>query len=187
MSYFILEDFRLGQDSRKSPLTAAPGTLTTLTNAHITRGGEIEKRKAFTVAYELPAGTHALAAAGGRLYVFGSIAEPAEMPASVTYQRLQHPTGEDMTAVEGVTLFDGKLYVAASFADDSIHHFYDTTRIDDFADGFARGRITVAAGTASAGVNAVTSVKVNGVEILDTAVDWTTSNTATAAACCTAT
>lgn len=180
MAYFILEDFRLGQDSRKSPLTAAPGTLTTFVNGHITRGGELEKRKAFAEEYTLPSGTFGLAAAGGELYVFGSAEAPADLDPDINYQRLEHPTAEAMTQTEGVTVFDGKLYVSATFADDSIQHFYDGALIDDFADGFARARFTVAAGTSSAGVNMVTSVKVNGVEIMDTDVDWTTSNTETA-------
>lgn len=180
MAYFILEDFRLGQDSRKSALTAAPGTLTTLVNGHITRGGELEVRKSFEATYTLPADTFGLAAVGGELYVFGSAAESADMPADVNYQRLQHPSGANMTQVEDVTVFDGKLYVSASFDDDSIQHFYDGTLIDDFADGFARARFTIATGTESAGVNKITSVKVNGVEIMDTDVDWTTSNTNTA-------
>lgn len=182
MSYFILEDFRLGQDSRKSNLTAAPGTLTTLINGHITRGGELEVRKAFVSTYDLPADTFGLAAAGGELYVFGSATEPADMPADVNYQRLQHPSAEAMTAIEDVDLFDGLLYVAARFADDSVQQFYDGVLIDDFADGIARGRFTVTGGTNSTGVNEITSVKVNGIEVMDTDVDWATSNSATATA-----
>lgn len=180
MSYFILEDFRLGQDSRKDPLTAAPGTLTTLINAHITRGGELEKRKSFVSTYTLPTGTFGLASAGGGLYVFGSATDPG-VPSGVTYQRLTHPTSEAMTAVLHTELFNGLLYVVAEFADDSIYHFYNGTRIDAFADGRARGGFTVTAGTHSAGTNKVSSILVNGVEILNVAVDWVTSHTTTAA------
>jgi hypothetical protein len=181
VSYFILEDFRLGQDSRKSPLTAAPGTLTTLINGHITRGGELEKRRALVSTYTLPAGTFGLGAVGGQLYVFGSEADPG-VPAGLLYQRLEHPTGEAMTQVLDVNIFNSKLYVVAKFADASIQHFYDGTRIDDFTDGKARGRFNITGGSVGAGVNKITSVKVNGVEILNTAVDWTTDNATTAAA-----
>lgn len=74
MSYQLIENFNAGQDDRRADTAAPPGTLRTLTNAHITRGGEIEKRKALVSKYALPAGeTHGLAAVGGALYVFGSV------------------------------------------------------------------------------------------------------------------
>ncbi len=44
------------------------------------------------------------------------------------------------------------------------------------------GSFRITGGTASAGVNKITSITVNGVEIMDTDVDWTTSHAATAAA-----
>lgn len=46
----------------------------------------------------------------------------------------------------------------------------------------ATARLTVTGGTANPGVNKLSSLKVNGVEILNGAVDWATSNTATATA-----
>ena len=53
-------------------LTSKPGTLQQLENAHITRGGEIEKRKAFDAVAYLPPGTFGLHSANGALWVFGS-------------------------------------------------------------------------------------------------------------------
>lgn len=50
------------------------------------------------------------------------------------------------------------------------------------AEVLATGSFTVTGGTASAGVNKVSAVLVNGVDILGAAVDWVTSHTATAAA-----
>ena len=47
MAYLDIADFRSGLDARKYKLALPAGTLTTLSNAHITAGGEIEKRKAF--------------------------------------------------------------------------------------------------------------------------------------------
>lgn len=181
MSYFILEDFRLGQDSRKSPLTAAPGTLTTLINGHITRGGDLEVRKSLVSTYTIPTGTFGLGAVGGHLYVFGSGVDPG-VPAGLTYQRLQHPSGSAMTQVVCVNIFDSKLYVVAKFADGSTQHFFNGVLIDDFTDGKSRGSFTIVSGTNSAGVNKVSTVTVNGVEILGGAVDWVTSNSDTATA-----
>lgn len=179
MSYFLVEDFRLGQDSRKSTLTALPGTLTTLVNGHITRGGEIEKRKSFVSTYTIPSGTFGLIAASGTLYTFGSGVDPG-VPAGITYQRLQHPSALAMTALLSADLFDGDIYAIAEYSDGSVYHFFDGTRITDLVDGKARGSFNVTAGTSNPGVNRVTSVKVNGIEALNTAVDWTTSHSNTA-------
>ncbi len=46
----------------------------------------------------------------------------------------------------------------------------------------AAGSITITAGTASAGVNKVSTITVNSVDVLGTAVDWVTSHAATATA-----
>ena len=46
----------------------------------------------------------------------------------------------------------------------------------------AIAQIAVDAGTSSAGVNKLSSITIDGVEVLNVAVDWATSNTATAAA-----
>lgn len=46
----------------------------------------------------------------------------------------------------------------------------------------ATARLTVTGGTSSPGVNKLSSVTINGVEVLGAAVDWVTSNTATAIA-----
>ena len=78
MAYILVEDFRTGLDRRKSILTAPAGSLYTLINAVITRGGEIEKRKSFVPWRTLPAGTVGLAAtAVNGIYVFG---DPAAFP-----------------------------------------------------------------------------------------------------------
>jgi hypothetical protein len=143
MPYFLVADFRGGLDTRKSPWTAEAGTLQTFVNGHVTRGGEIEKRKEFTDVGDLLASTHALIAAspGGAargLTVFGSAAAPS-LPAGVTYQRLQHPDGTpQMTGVDAMTLFDGRPYVVARFDDDSQWHFYDGELVTDWGAGVVR-------------------------------------------------
>lgn len=47
MSYLELENFKFGLETRKSEMTANPGSLLTCNNAHINQGGEVEKRRAF--------------------------------------------------------------------------------------------------------------------------------------------
>lgn len=144
MPYFLIADFRGGLDVRKSPWTAEAGTLQSFTDGHITRGGEIEKRKEFTNEGDLLATTHSLMSArpggGARtLMVFGSDPAPAGLPAGVAYQRLQHPDGGiAMTGVAASGLFDGRPYVVADFADGSQWHFYDGTLVTDWGAGVVR-------------------------------------------------
>jgi hypothetical protein len=132
MSYLIIEDFKAGLDRRKLAEASPPGTLQTLRNAHITRGGEIEKRLAWVPKYNLPAGeTFGLAGANGKLYVFGSAAAPA-VPAGVTYQQLAAPGAPAMAGVVCCQFFDGKTWAIADYADGARCAFYDAARITDF-------------------------------------------------------
>lgn len=134
MPYATIQDFRLGLDRRKKRATGVPGSLWECVNAHITRGGEIEKRKAFVSKYALPAGTFGVQSTGNTLYVFGSIVDPG-MPSGVIYQRLVAPGSPSMTALLDSCSFAGKAYAIATFSDGSTHHFYDGTRITDWDGG----------------------------------------------------
>jgi len=131
MPYVVIEDFKSGLDRRKLSAASPPGSLQVLTNAHITRGGEIEKRMAFVPKYSLPAGeTFGLAGAAGVLYVFSSSA--AAVPLGVTNQVLAHPSGEVMAGINDVEFFDGKVFASAIFANGSNYCFYDGVRVTDW-------------------------------------------------------
>lgn len=145
MPYIHVEDFRGGVDRTRRIVAGTPGTLWTGTNCHITRGGEIEKRKSFVSTYTLPAGTVGLAAAMSTLYVFGSGADPG-VPSGVTYQRLQHPdSGRTLSAIVDWDVFDGKIYVVGEFDDGSVHHYYDGAIVTDWRDGVVRtGQVDLA-------------------------------------------
>lgn len=149
MPYLVIEDFRGGLDKRRDAIAAIPGTLQTLKNAHISRGGDIEKRKAFVTHATLPAGTFGFAAANGQLYVFGSGAEPGGMPGSVIYQRLQHPDGLSMTSIVDYSVFSGKLYVVAEYSNGDRMHFYDGTIVGSWYEGVVRSSFTNNNGIAS--------------------------------------
>lgn len=75
MAYQVITDFRQGLDARKFKLALPAGTLLKCNNAHITQGGEIEKRKAF-VPLTIPAayvGIHfGLQPVSDGIYIFGS-------------------------------------------------------------------------------------------------------------------
>lgn len=47
MPYIVVENFKGGLDKRRSDLVSSPGTMIKAQNVHVTRGGELEKRKAF--------------------------------------------------------------------------------------------------------------------------------------------
>lgn len=138
MSYTLVENFNLGIDRRRPIYAAFDGSVWNATNCHLTRGGDLEKRKAFTLAYSLPAEqTFGLLAAGTAIYTFGSIATPA-IPFGIKYQQLSHPDGIAMTGVLSATTYDGFTYVVASFADGINYHFYNGIIVSSFVNGIVR-------------------------------------------------
>jgi hypothetical protein len=132
MAQLHIKDFKFGLDRRRPRVTGVPGTLWVLKNAHITRGGDIERAKRFVPTFTLPAGTHSMARLREDIYVFGSDDLAASIPAGVNYQRLQAPDDPAMTAVLGVAAFAGKLYVVATFDDGTTYHFYDGVLVSGF-------------------------------------------------------
>ena len=132
MSYLAVTDFKFGMDRRRQRVAGVPGTLWTLKNGHITRGGDVERAKKFVTVYTLPEGTFGLAAVRGQLYTFGSADLATFMPNGVQYQRLQAPSTLAMVDVLDVRAFDGQLYVVAEYACGNIHHFYNGVRVTDW-------------------------------------------------------
>jgi len=141
MPYVLVEDFKAGIDTRRTSVTSVPGSLyglndagvAGLTNAHITRGGEIEKRRAFKLWATLPANTHGLAAGGGRVYVFADChtgrpsmtGQPEELSVIKMESRYKGNTGEeDMAKILSTDFFDGKPYAAVEFEDGRINHYW---------------------------------------------------------------
>ena len=166
MPYIIIEDFRGGLDKRRMDVHAPPGSLIELTNAHISRGGEIEKRPAFIEVCDLPNTTKGLVSGGGSLYTFGtaaasSITFPATAPNNLVYQQLIHPTGAGLVEILDHEFFNEKLYVVAKFADGRVYHYYDGTRILDWFPGQARTKLTITGGSAG-GQNARMGWIING-------------------------
>lgn len=71
MSYINLANFKYGLDGRRSELSSIAGTLLQINNAHITEGGQIEKRKAF-VDVQVPSATYGIQETPTSVVVFGS-------------------------------------------------------------------------------------------------------------------
>jgi hypothetical protein len=150
MAYSVIENFSSGVD-RSRPIYALPaGTLWECINAHISRGGDIEKRKAFVAKYELPSGqTIGMASTSSKIVVFGSGPIPSGMPSGVTYQRLRHPDGVTaMTELVSYDLFDGKIYAVAKFSDGRSYHYYDGEIVTDWYSGTVRADMANNAGIA---------------------------------------
>jgi hypothetical protein len=138
MPYFIVEDFKAGLDVRRSRYTSVPGTLQTLIDAHITRGGDIETRKSFVdkgYISDAAAVTFGLVADVNGLVVFGSDVAGPVLPAEIRYQRLHPGYDVELTGIVSTTLFGGLLYVIADFADGVQRHFYDGDLVTDWGAG----------------------------------------------------
>jgi len=134
MGKIWVRDFPGGLDARRLPEATTGGVLIRGLDGHINRGREFEQRAAIVKAYDLPPDTKGLAATASGLFVFGS--EPAPtLPAGVSYQRLIAASGAALERVLSVDLFAGKLLVAAAFADETVHNFYDAARITDWPAG----------------------------------------------------
>jgi hypothetical protein len=178
VSQDIISDFRGGVDTRRFFLSAPAGTLTAATDCHITQGGEIEKRKAFSRATGLT-GTFGLLALANSLVVFGSgtaasvgfTTDQTLLGQTVSYQRLQHPSQLDgsgtvydgtkhaMTSVVASTQFSGNAVVAAKFADGKIFGYYNGGLMFDLTDGLVLAHLStnsLIAAALSAAINRTT-------------------------------
>jgi len=129
--YFEIQNFAAGMDLRKSPLTAPAGTLRVLTNAHVTAGGEIEKRAAFVkLAAKAPAGSFGLASANGILYVFkqggGNTGGAPDQPGIIG---LPAVSGWTLTDILDWDLYAGRFYVSvaatATAGGTGMYHYYE--------------------------------------------------------------
>lgn len=131
MPYAVIADFKGGLNQTRLPTTAPPGTLRELRNAHINRGGEIEKRKAFVAWRTLPSGTVGAAELNGVLHVFGT-PPGLPVPAPIVYQRLVPSDGSNVTRILDVKAFSGALYVLALCSNGQVRHFYNGTQVTVF-------------------------------------------------------
>ena len=188
MPTILLEDFKIGLDRRRMSETSLPGSLITCENAHITRGGEVEKAEAFTRFANLPDNTYGLKAVSDGFLVFGSDnITPTVISSnpSVIYQRLNDGSA-NMIEVLSVDLFDGIPYVVADYDDGIIRHWSDGVKVADMFSGKARAKFTISGTTAAAAVAAegsfviidpvdgcaITDVDVDGVNILAATVTY---------------
>lgn len=136
MPYIQVQDIRLGMDrKRASRVVAELGSAWTIKNAHLTRGGDIQRRKKFVKQNgSFPSTTHGLYAINETLFTNGySAAQAGNVPSGVTHLLTQHPTpATAISRVLDATGFDGTLYSIIEFTDGNIYHYYGTTRVTDW-------------------------------------------------------
>lgn len=136
MAYIQIEDVRKGMDrSRASRVVSDQGSAWTIKNAHLTRGGDIERRKSFVKqSVDFPSTTKGLFAINDTLYTVGyDASEAGNVPSGVTHILTQHPTpATALTKVLDAEAFDGTLYSISEFSDGNIYHFYGTSRVTDW-------------------------------------------------------
>jgi hypothetical protein len=124
--YFTIENFAAGLDLRRSPLAAPAGTLRSLKNLHITPGGEIEKRYAFTKIKSVDPESKGLIELLQNIYVFGPNG-PGQIdpsgPFDVGTLMLNTP---NISAIIDHDLFDNKAFAIVQTDDvGTIMRFYD--------------------------------------------------------------
>ena len=147
MGYFVIENFKLGLDSRNFALTAPVGALVRAENCHVTPAGEIEKRKSFTLFATLPTGCFGLEVTNSGLVTFGSGSAPA-MPSGVAYVQCLHPgeaAGGTASAMTGVTCsgtYAGLPWCSARFADGRVFGFYNGALVPGFSSGIVFDGLT---------------------------------------------
>ena len=201
MAYIVVENFSAGLDTRRHPLTAKPGTLQKLVNAHLSRGGEIEKRKAFeainpnqslnTIVFNRP--FHGLQATSDKIYTFtdginSNYLTDGELPvAGGLYAKLlKHPSREfdngnySVSLVDIVysTLYGGKTFVLAKWSNGDVIPYLDGTFIPDFYVGTTRSWMIGATSHPMQGFLSTIAWQINGNTYGTNTTGWvaTTSN-----------
>jgi hypothetical protein len=171
MAYIVVENFSAGLDTRRHPLTARPGTLQALKNAHVSRGGEIEKRKAFQLTGSVNENVffrpfHGLQATSDKIYTFtdswdSSTGNNELGMGAYTVRYLEHPSGKfggnnpmmpngiSLTGVPYSTLYGGKTFIIATWSNGDVIPYLDGEFIPDFYIGQSKQFMLSQAGTQS--------------------------------------
>ena len=113
--YYEIDNFQTGMDLRKSPMTAPAGSLRALKNAHITPGGEIEKRSQFALWCQAPAGSIGLVGLNEQVYTHlpdgggGSVTAPTLGAIGVFH--IAAPSGVTLIKQLDYDVFNGNVFV----------------------------------------------------------------------------
>lgn len=132
--YLFIENFEAGLDTRKSRFTAPAGSLRQCVNAHITRGKEIQKRRAFAESeVPFPSNFDGLHSIGRGLVAFADDAETAAFfPDGVGVERLT--LTDDLQGVYDSENFSDGVYVITSLGTfkANTEHYYKGEKVTDW-------------------------------------------------------
>ncbi len=136
MPYVQVQDVRQGMDRKRDQRVVGElGTAWTIKNGHLSRGGDIQRRKKFVKQTgSFPDTTSGLYAINETLYTTGySAAQAGNVPPGVTHLLTQHPTPSTpiRKTLDGKG-FDGTLYAVIEFTDGNIYHYYGANRVTDW-------------------------------------------------------
>jgi hypothetical protein len=133
--YYEIAGFQIGIDVRKSPLTAPPGSLRMLQNAHITPGGEIEKRSAFVYWCTAPAGSLGLCSVNAEIYTHlpdgggGTITPPTDTAIGVIH--ITAPAGVTLIKQLDFDVFDGSIFAVMQDAPGDTYCYFNGVYVPD--------------------------------------------------------
>lgn len=119
-------------DVRKSSLTAPAGTLRMLKNAHVTPGGEIEKRQSFVNTFTAPGASAGLMAIGWDVYTL--VANGTNVPPNATtlgVHSVAMPAGVTIAALLDWDTYNGKFFVIVRGSDGLVYRFYNGALVPD--------------------------------------------------------
>jgi hypothetical protein len=137
MPYFTITDFAAGLDLRRSSLTAPAGTLRSMINAHITPGGEVEKRMAFVPFWTVDPATKGLIEVNQKLYTFGPNGPyKTEPPSGIWSVGVLGQATPTIHEIIDTDLFDNKVFcILWTDAAGTVMRFYDGVNLPA-ANGF---------------------------------------------------
>jgi hypothetical protein len=132
--YFEIANFQNGIDTRKNLLTAPAGTLRMLQNAHITPGGEAEKRSKFDYWCDVPSDTLGIVAVNNDVYAFvsrggGGVVTPPT-PSSAGLINLT-PPGVGLLLLWDWDIYNGKIFAVFLGSDTRYYGYYDGINVPD--------------------------------------------------------
>lgn len=125
MPAITYDQFDVGLDRRKGPSVSDANRLRELKNAYVTTGKTIRVRPALTKVTTLEAGTKGLVAGLGKLNTFYESGSISHAHSLFEAHKVAHPsTSQNVKSVPAGDVFDGYLYVAVEYTDDSVWHHY---------------------------------------------------------------
>lgn len=144
MPSITFDRFDVGLDHRKSASVADANRLRELKNAYVTTGKVIRKRPGAIRIYQLETGTKGLIAGNGVLNTFmpygagvthtNNLFQANELKHNNAGSPQAYPGGS-LTDVPSGFVFNGYLYVAATYSDGNTFHYYlDTSAVNQVTD-----------------------------------------------------